>query len=208
MLKRIILTLALTTLASPLITAAAAACTNPTGTEGEQIYNSDHKTMQFCNGTNWISMSSAFVTGGGGGKPDAIIVDRKTSGTIGGASTANTWMIRDLNFEIRDPSDYISISSNTFVPSVNGWVEWSAPGQLLGLNRSRLYNVTDSTVAAYGITNYTWGEPDPAVGFGSVEGGKTYRIEHRSEQTRTNGLGNADSMGDYEYYTYVKFWAD
>ena len=40
---------------------AYADCTNPAGTEGQQIYNADHSTMQFCDGTNWIAM-----TGGAG----------------------------------------------------------------------------------------------------------------------------------------------
>jgi hypothetical protein len=41
-----------------------AACSNPAGVEGEQIYNTTHKTMQFCDGTNWWSMKAG---GGGGG---------------------------------------------------------------------------------------------------------------------------------------------
>ncbi|RED25555.1 hypothetical protein BJ123_13123 [Rhodopseudomonas thermotolerans] len=37
----------------------SAACTNPAGPEGEAIYNGDHKVMQFCNGTNWVSMAAS-----------------------------------------------------------------------------------------------------------------------------------------------------
>lgn len=40
---------------------ARAACTNPPGNEGDQVYNGTHKVMQFCDGTNWWSMK-----GGGG----------------------------------------------------------------------------------------------------------------------------------------------
>jgi hypothetical protein len=43
--------------------AAHAACSNPNGEEAEFIYNGDHKVMQFCNGTNWISMASSFTQG-------------------------------------------------------------------------------------------------------------------------------------------------
>lgn len=45
---------------------AHAACSNPTGTEGQVIYNGDHKVMQFCNGTAWIGMaggSTSIMTG-------------------------------------------------------------------------------------------------------------------------------------------------
>ena len=33
-----------------------AACTNPAGEEGQVVYNSTHKVMQFCDGTNWQAM--------------------------------------------------------------------------------------------------------------------------------------------------------
>lgn len=36
---------------------ARAACASPVGEEGEQVYNSTHDVMQFCDGTDWISMS-------------------------------------------------------------------------------------------------------------------------------------------------------
>jgi hypothetical protein len=37
-----------------------AVCASPAGNEGEMVYNSDYKVMQFCNGTDWISMASAY----------------------------------------------------------------------------------------------------------------------------------------------------
>ncbi len=40
---------------------AHALCVNPPGDKGDQIYNSSHDVMQYCNGSKWISM------GGGGG---------------------------------------------------------------------------------------------------------------------------------------------
>jgi trimeric autotransporter adhesin len=36
-----------------------AACTSPAGIEGEQVYNTDYATMQFCDGTNWIGMAAS-----------------------------------------------------------------------------------------------------------------------------------------------------
>lgn len=47
-------------LALALIDAPAyAACTSPAGLEGEVMYNTDYATMQFCDGTNWISMAAS-----------------------------------------------------------------------------------------------------------------------------------------------------
>lgn len=37
-----------------------AACSNPIGNAGEQMYNSTHSVMQYCDGTDWTAM------GGGG----------------------------------------------------------------------------------------------------------------------------------------------
>jgi len=34
-------------------------CASPTGLKGEFLYNDDFETMQFCDGTNWISMSAS-----------------------------------------------------------------------------------------------------------------------------------------------------
>ena len=40
---------------------AHAACTNPTGVEGEIIYNNTHNVPQYCDSTNWIAMTSGMV---------------------------------------------------------------------------------------------------------------------------------------------------
>jgi len=42
--------------------AAYAACTSPAGNEGDVLYNTDFKVVQFCNDTSWISMSGTAGT--------------------------------------------------------------------------------------------------------------------------------------------------
>lgn len=49
--------LALLLLFAPTLTNAA--CTSPGGAEGEVLYNADYATMQFCDGTSWISMAAS-----------------------------------------------------------------------------------------------------------------------------------------------------
>jgi hypothetical protein len=39
--------------------AVRADCTNPAAPAGEQLYNADHKDMQFCDGTQWWGMKGA-----------------------------------------------------------------------------------------------------------------------------------------------------
>ena len=41
-------------------------CSNPTGTEGQIIYNGDYHAYQFCNGINWIGLGRSSGGGGGG----------------------------------------------------------------------------------------------------------------------------------------------
>lgn len=43
-------------LAFLLPTTVHAACVNPAGNAGEQLYNSTHNVMQYCNGTDWTAM--------------------------------------------------------------------------------------------------------------------------------------------------------
>jgi len=72
--------LALFLLATALVTLPSklyAACTSPAGIEGEQVYNTDYATMQFCDNTNWISMAAS------GALPE---LDPKV-----GAMTASHW---------------------------------------------------------------------------------------------------------------------
>ncbi len=38
---------------------AHATCINPVGDHGDMLYNRDHTVMQYCNGTNWISMDAS-----------------------------------------------------------------------------------------------------------------------------------------------------
>lgn len=145
------------------------------------------------------------------GAPAAVLQDQKASGTDGGTATTATWTTRDLNTEVRDPDSLISIASNQFTPTVNGWVEWISPFRRTDLVRTRLYNVTDTAVAAYGgSARLTAANYDSATlrGGGAVVAGKAYRIEYYVQTTTgTSDLGSASSL-DTEIYTTVNFWRD
>lgn len=56
---------------------AYADCINPVGIEGKQIYNTTHKTMQSCDGTNWHSIKggSSSNSGSGSNTPVKIITN-------------------------------------------------------------------------------------------------------------------------------------
>ncbi|TIP43994.1 hypothetical protein [Mesorhizobium sp.] len=109
---------------------------------------------------------------------------------------------------MRDASSLVSIAANQFTPTVNGWVEWSAPASNVGIHQSRLYNVTDSTVAGTGTVERCSGAGDTSTrsfGGAAVVGGKAYRVEHQCVTTQAAGFGLAGSY-DAEVYTRVNFW--
>jgi hypothetical protein len=45
------------------MSSAFASCTSPTGTAGDQIYNTTYNLMQYCNGTGWVNMGTANIFG-------------------------------------------------------------------------------------------------------------------------------------------------
>jgi hypothetical protein len=53
----------------------AGTCSNPTGNEADMTYNRDYHTMQFCNGTTWMSMAG----GGGGSSGGLTLISTKTA---------------------------------------------------------------------------------------------------------------------------------
>lgn len=102
----------------------------------------------------WVSITGA---------PDAVLEDQKASATEGGTFTSGAWRTRDLNTEVRDPSSLVSIAANEFTPTVAGWVDWSAPASNVGQHKTRLFNVTDATVAGVGSSEQSAGSADTAT---------------------------------------------
>lgn len=139
----------------------------------------------------------------GGGMPDAVLTDQYASGTAGPVPTAGAWATRPLNTELYDPSGYITLASNEFTPSQNGWVEWQAIQR--DTSHMRLRNVTDGVTVASGTHLYIGGGYGAMlVGGGPVVAGKTYRLEIFSPVA--NALPAATS-GEVEVYTRLKYWA-
>lgn len=152
----------------------------------------------------WQSVSTP------GRAPDAVLEDQKAANTAGGTATSGSWETRVLNTEVRDPAGLVSLSSNQFTVTANGWVEWSAPGWAVNNHKTRLYNVTDSVVVAEGTSGFGQAAAfglSVSVGGGAVVAGKTYRIENRVQTTKAfDGMGTANNFGGAEVYTRVSYW--
>jgi len=136
---------------------------------------------------------------------------RETSGTNGGTATAGSWQTRTLNTEVTDTIGS-TLSSNTFtLPAGTYEIEAFMPALIVNLHKSRLYNVTDSSVAVLGTSSYSGasgavGDYSPSLCRGrfTIASTKTFRMEHRVSATRaSDGYGVASSFGDTEVYSDV-----
>ncbi len=196
--KRVIRTVVAGTLADRLHVAAGAWMEGATGTD---------------KGAGSINAAKLFEGGVRAvGAPYAVIEDQKASGTGGGDSTSGSWQTRTLNTEVRDVASLITLAANQFTPSVDGWVEWSAPAYEGSEHKTRLFNVTDTTVAGVGSSEQTLNSgQSQSRSFGgcAVVAGKAYRVEHQvgTSQGSTIGYGVPSNFaGTVEVYTRVLFW--
>lgn len=140
----------------------------------------------------------------------ARVFDQKATTTDGGAASATTWEQRDLNQET-DPDSIVSVASNEFTPISGDYVIIvHAPAYKVGLNRLRLYNVTQTSVTAYGVnasvSTASTGNQAVAVlkAILSANGTDAYRIDHYTTSAEaTDGLGQAVGDGASEIYTDI-----
>lgn len=139
--------------------------------------------------------------------PDAIFRDLKTQNTDGGDFTSGAWRTRDLNNTLGGATG-VSLSSNQLSFTKPGLLVWSCPAYAVDSHQSRLRNITDSTTAGLGSTEFCNGGSAVATnstGAAFVEASHTYEIQHRCSLTRnTDGFGTAANFGQ-EVYSVVHF---
>lgn len=167
---RIIL-LSLSFVLSFLPSIAYAACSNPTGVEGEIVYNFDHNVMQFCNGTNWVSMAVSNDTitnlSNIGDVEDAI--SPGDGQVLTWDNTNGEWIAADgvSGFQIPDDASVcdgstdgtIRYNSNKLQLCVNGtgWTDVAGTGVTTG----KFVDGTNTANAVYTTGNVGIGTADP-----------------------------------------------
>jgi hypothetical protein len=137
-----------------------------------------------------------------------IITDEKSTGSAGGTLVNNVWNIRTLNTIVLSSSisNNISLSSNQIILEPGDYnIIIKAPAYLVDEHRTRLYNITDSTVVAYG--NSTTGKYASSYieTYVSITSTKTYEVHHYVSTLRSlDGGGVASGFtGNVEIYTTV-----
>ena len=170
------------------------------------------ETLQHTNGTTAATIDSSGDVNFANRYPKvALIADVKSANTAGGTFTSGSWQDRDLNTEIYDPDSIVSISSNQFTLGAGTYIiEWDCIFFDVGINNTRLYDVTGSASVQAGMSTY--GNPADngyGVATGSAQvtptASNTYKIQHRCASTKSStGFGLATNVGEDEQYVRVK----
>lgn len=140
----------------------------------------------------------------------ATISDIKASGTAGGSSVVG-WQTRTLN-TLDDGSIGITLSANQFtLPVGEYYIESSVPSFKAGRTKSRIRNITDTTDAIIGSSEFSSQGADYSsvtstlTGRITVTTPKTFELQtYAAMATATNGLGVETSAAVSEIYSVVK----
>ena len=105
----------------------------------------------------------------------AVVCDKKSSSTQGGTSQTGGFYQRDLNHELIDPDNIVSLSSNHFVLQAGTYtIKWSCPFYKSGRGATELVTVANS--GSGGATRIAIG----AVAWSGVSGGTPNYSQDRS----------------------------
>jgi len=149
----------------------------------------------------------------------AVICDAKSGSSDGGGITTGAWRTRDLNTEISDVDNIVSISSNQFTLQAGTYlIEASAPACQCGSHQIRIYNATDTAVVQNGSAEYARaGAHSQTESFASarvtITGAKAFEIQHRSSNTRADygmgvGVSGGLNWGEGTVYCQVRIYKE
>jgi hypothetical protein len=139
------------------------------------------------------------------------------SGTASGESAPGVWNQRNLNTEVFDTGNFVSLSSNQFTLIAGTYlIKWSAPAFDVSHHQSRLYNSTDSAVVDYGTMEDAGTDDEQTRSFGvarvTITGSKTFKIEHAFRYVASNSTRSLGSAGGMNWsvpiYTTVEIYKE
>ena len=146
----------------------------------------------------------------------AVIADQKTLGTDGGTFTSGAWRTRDLNTEVTDVNNIVSISSNQFTLQAGTYlIKGSAPAFDVDRHAAWVYDVTaGANVGEVGANAYANNTTDRSF-FQirvTISSANVYEIRHRCNTSKTgNGFGvesNSSHINRDSIYTVVEIYKE
>ena len=144
--------------------------------------------------------TSGLTKTGGFGKFSsyAVIAKVRAAGAGGfGTYTTGDWRTRDIDTEITDEDDIVSISSNQFTLQAGTYlINFGCAMYHCNRHAIRLRNITDSTDAGVGEPNYSYTYSSMLMTTGtcrvSIDGAKVFEVQGYPSITKTsNGMGFA-----------------
>jgi len=162
---------------------------------------------------------SGTATGFGKFTSYALIADSKGNTTDGGTFTSGAWRTRDLNQEISDEDNIVSISSNQFTLGAGTYlIKWKCPVLKVDHHVTKLILITGS-VSSFtekaGSSSYAGtGSVVQNESFGlarvTLTGSGAFEIQHYGETTKTtDGFGQpANGYASESIYTTVEIYKE
>ncbi|MEH1829530.1 MAG: hypothetical protein V7L22_30040 [Nostoc sp.] len=152
----------------------------------------------------------AGLSSGGSSLQFIQLADKRSSGIPGGNFAANVWKERTVNTIAHDDTASVTLSSNTFVlPPGSYWIDAKAYFYLSNYSQMRLYNTTDNTVLALGITAWNTvsngGYLNHVSGYFTVASGKNLQLQYHvsASNLQSANTGDAAGNGNDEIYALI-----
>ena len=133
-----------------------------------------------------------------------------------GTFTNGAWRTRELNTEVTDEDNIVSISSNQFTLQAGSYlIKAQSPAYRVDQHVIRLYNVTDSSVDGVGMavmtsSSFASQTVSTLVNRITISGAKAFEIQHQCQTTHAtyglglhHGISGADSI-----YTIVEIYKE
>tara|TARA_B100000945_G_scaffold148971_1_gene119380 strand:- start:14752 stop:15342 length:591 start_codon:yes stop_codon:yes gene_type:complete len=180
--------------------------------------SADAITMDASGNVTFPANATCSGTASGFGKfaSYAILADVKSSGTDGGTFSNGAWRTRDLNTEIADADNIVSISSNQFTLQSGTYrLVGEAIAYDIGASMLALYNVTDSSFVQKGTNAMDASYPINTLSIVrarfTIASAKVFELQHRCQNTyATYGFGfNSSGAGTgTEMYSIVEIFKE
>jgi hypothetical protein len=146
------------------------------------------------------------------GRPDqyALLQHQEASGVDGDSVGTLSWRDRTLNTEVIDDSGIVSLAANVFTLGAGSYIiHVSAPMyDVFYSHQSRLYNVTDAAVEAYGSSaacQTTTSSCSNIWHYMTLAGNTEFKIQTQHSNGAAK-LGGAAVTVSPEVYTQVEIW--
>ena len=163
---------------------------------------------------NLVGVCTAGLTRTGGfGKFSsyAVLCDAKSGNSDGGAFNNGAWRTRDLNTEISDADNIVSLSSNQFTLQAGSYlINAFAPACQVSCHQTRIYNVTDTSVVQLGSVEFAYsasasGNPSYVSARVTITEAKVFEIQHRCANSRADYGFGVGTSGGYNWNQGTKF---